>query len=292
MEYRESVKAIEKLANRAGQGISMDPERMGRHLLNDLEMELSDFLSKVPDEFKDEYEKRYIAKYSEWLQAMSRTYSVLVCGPANFNNRRHEKMNRYERSARERLDNWRESVLKRLNRQHRLVGWEEVERLQNKLDKLVELQEMMKAVNKIVRNSKLSELEQHEELEALGLSEKVIQEAMAEPMYSFHKKGFQTYQLSNNLAKIKDTEAAIKRHTEMAGKEDKEFTFDGYKIELCYSDERIRIYFDSIPDAEMRSTLKSAAFKWSPKNQAWQRQLTPNAIRAIKRALNVSFIVD
>ena len=289
MELRESVKAIEKLANRAGQGISMDPERMGRGLMNDLETELTEFLAKIPEEFRDEYEKRYIAKYSEWLQAMSRTYSVLVCGPANFNNKRHEKMNRYERSARERLDHWREAVLKRLNRQHRLTGWEEVERLQNKLDTLVELQETMKAVNKIVRNSKLSEIEQHEELEALGLSEKNIQEVMAEPMYSFHKKGFQTYQLSNNLARIKDTEAAIKRHAAMAGKEDKEYAFEGFKIEMCYSDERIRIYFDNIPDSDMRTKLKREAFKWSPKNQAWQRQLTSNAIRAVKRALGVEF---
>lgn len=292
MELRESVKAIEKLANRAGQGISMDPERMGRGLMNDLETELTEFLAKIPEEFRDEYEKRYIAKYSEWLQAMSRTYSVLVCGPANFNNKRHEKMNRYERSARERLDHWREAVLKRLNRQHRLTGWEEVERLQNKLDTLVELQETMKAVNKIVCNSKLSEIEQHEELEALGLSEKNIQEVMAESMYSFHKKGFQTYQLSNNLARIKDTEAAIKRHAAMAGKEDKEYTFEGFKIEMCYSDERIRIYFDNIPDSDMRTKLKREAFKWSPKNQAWQRQLTSNAIRAVKRALGVEFAAN
>ena len=150
----------------------------------------------------------------------------------------------------------------------------------------------MKAVNKIVRNSKLSEIEQHEELEALGLSEKNIQEVMAEPMYSFHKKGFQTYQLSNNLARIKDTEAAIKRHAAMAGKEDKEYTFEGFKIEMCYSDERIRIYFDNIPDSDMRTKLKMEAFKWSPKNQAWQRQLTSNAIRAVKRALGVEFAAN
>ena len=110
---------------------------------------------------------------------------------------------------------------------------------------------------------------------------------MAEPMYSFQKKGFQQFQLSNNLAKIKATEDAIKRHTAMAEAEDKEFTFDGGKVEYCYSDERIRIYFDNIPDMEMRAKLKSEAFKWSPKNQAWQRQLTPNAVRAAKRVLGV-----
>lgn len=287
MELRESVLALKELAHSAGRNIVFDPERFGDKLLEELEEGLTTFLAQIPDELQEEYEKRYISKYSDWLSAMSRTFSVMITGPANFNNRRHEKMNRYERSAYERFEKWQEAVLKRINRQHRLVGWEEVERLQNKLEVLTEAQELMKAVNKIVRSSKLSEIEMHEELEALGLQQHQISELMAEPMYSFQKKGFQQFQLSNNLAKIKATEEAIKRHTAMAEAEDKEFTFDGGKVEYCYSDERIRIYFDNIPDVEMRAKLKSEAFKWSPKNQAWQRQLTPNAVRAAKRVLGV-----
>lgn len=211
----------------------------------------------------------------------------MVTGAGNFNNRRHQKMNDYEHSARERFETWKEKVVKRVNRQQRLVGWEEVERLQSKLDTLTELQEKMKAVNKIVRNGKLSDEEQREELEALGLSESSINGLMAEPPYSFMKKGFQTYQLSNNLAKIKDTEQAIKRHTVMATTEDKEYKFDGGKVVICNSDERIRIYFDDIPNSETRSMLKGNAFKWSPKNKAWQRQLTPNAKFALKHYIQL-----
>lgn len=260
----------------------MNPERMGADLLQECECGLNAFLAQIPEELQDEYEKRYIAKYSEWLHAMSRTFSVMVTGAGNFNNRRHQKMNDYERSARERFETWKEKVVKRVNRQQRLVGWEEVERLQSKLDTLTDLQEKMKAVNKIVRNGKLSDEEQREELEALGLSARTIEEIMKGPHYSFEKKGFQTYQLSNNLAKIKATEQAIKRHTEMATAEDTEFTFDGGKVAVCNSDERVRIYFDDIPDKDTRDMLKSNAFKWSPKNKAWQRQLTPSCMRATK----------
>lgn len=34
-------------------------------------------------------------------------------------------------------------------------------------------------------------------------------------------------------------------------------------------------------------TLKSYGFKWSPRYQAWQRQLTQNAVYAVKRVLNL-----
>lgn len=284
---RESVLAVKALAYRAGQGISFDPERYGEGLLRDLENGLDNFLPNIPEQFRAEYEKRYIAKFCEWMQALSRTYSVMITGAGNFNNKRHEKMNRYERSAYDRFTTWRDKVLKRLNREKRLVGWEEVERLQEKLERLTELQEKMKAVNKIVRSKKLSEVEQYEELEALGLSKELINEVMSEPQYAFQKKGFQAYQISNNNAKIKATEEAIRRHTAMAETEDSEIPFEGGKIEMCYSEERIRIYFDDRPDAEMIKKLKGAAFKWSPKNVAWQRQLTPNAKYATSRLLGV-----
>lgn len=288
---RQSVLAIKDLANRAGKGISMNPERMGANLLQECECGLNAFLAQIPEELQDEYEKRYIAKYSEWLHAMSRTFSVMITGAGNFNNRRHQKMNNYEHSARERFETWQEKVVKRVNRQQRLVGWEEVERLQSKLDTLTELQEKMKVANKIVRNSKLSDEEQREELEAIGLSTRIIEEIMKGPYYSFEKKGFQTYQLSNNLARIKATEQAIKRHTEMAIAEDTVFTFDGGKVAICNSDERIRIFFDDIPDTETKTMLKKNGFKWSPTNKAWQRQLTPNAMRTLKHYVKLPNLV-
>jgi hypothetical protein len=154
--------------------------------------------------------------------------------------------------------------------------------LEEKLVQLTEKQEFMKSVNKIVR-SKLSEFEQYEELEALGLSHDEISNFMTEPEYG--SKGFQRFELSNNLAKIKDTEAAIKRHKSMAEKEDTEYNYNGFKVSVCYSEERIRFYFDDIPDNDKKMLLKKSAFKWSPKNGAWQRQLTSNATIATKRLI-------
>ncbi len=50
---------------------------------------------------------------------------------------------------------------------------------------------------------------------------------------------------------------------------------------------RLQIVFDSIPDPELRAALKANGFRWSPKNQAWQRQLTDNALRAANSALGI-----
>ena len=272
------------MAVNACRGISLDPERMGKHICIECSEELDEFLAQIPEELRAEYEAKYLNKWREWLAALSRCYSVLVTGPARFDNRRHEKMNDYERAARQRLRDWSEKVVKRINRQQRLTGWQEVERLQSKLDTLTELHDKMKAANKIVRSKKMSEEEQIDGLVALGLNEKQAVEIL-KPTERWQSVGFPTYQLQNNLAKIKATQAAIERHKAMAEADDKEIAFNGGRVVVCNSDERMRFYFDEIPSAEVRNLMKRNAFKWSPKNGAWQRQLTANCKFATKRIL-------
>jgi hypothetical protein len=46
---------------------------------------------------------------------------------------------------------------------------------------------------------------------------------------------------------------------------------------------RLQLIFDGKPSDEVREVLKKNGFKWSPKNGAWQRQLTDNAICSLKR---------
>lgn len=44
---------------------------------------------------------------------------------------------------------------------------------------------------------------------------------------------------------------------------------------------RLQIIFPAKPVPAMIETLKRNGYKWSPKNTAWQRQLTPNALKTI-----------
>ena len=109
---------------------------------------------------------------------------------------------------------------------------------------------------------------------------------------SWWGKGFAPFQLTNNNAKIKATKERIAQltRTQEAGNKELEFeVMGGGKVELCAADERIRIYFNSKPSEEERTRIKAAAFKWSPSNGCWQRQLTSNAKYATERLLEVKF---
>lgn len=284
MERREKVNACKELARRSGQWTSFDPERHAEVMLDDMENGLRIFLDALPEEVRDDYEDRYIEKYKEWLSAQSRCFSQAITGaggwkPATF--RRHEKTEQAERNAYNRLLEWCEKVVKRCNRQERLTGWAEVERLQTKLDELQENHERMKAANKIIRSKKLAEVEKVDELVALGFTEETAVK-ITDPNQGWWGAGFPQFELSNNLAKIKDTEAKIKRHATMAQKENTEQIYDWGTFRIDYADERYRFIFDGKPEQEVIKLMKGNGFKWSPSNKAWQRQITANATFAVK----------
>ena len=282
MERREKVNACKELAYKAGKNISFDAQRFGENLLDGMEQGLQGFLNELPEEVRSDYEDAYIKKYCEWLSAMSRCFSQMITGAGGWTAatfRRHEKTNAAEQAAMDRLRTWCEKVIKRCNRQERLTGWAEVERLQEKIESLTRSQEMMKAANKIIRNKKLAEVEKVDELVALGFTEQAAVQIMT-PDY-IGRVGFPSFALSNNLAKIKDAEYRMKQHEAMAGKKDEEKEYPWGKLQTSYSDERYRFIFDGKPEGEVISLMKSHGFKWSRANMAWQRQITPNAKFAV-----------
>ena len=281
---RASVEALKPIAYRASQGISWSPEQRGEQWLNDCENSLQNHLAQIPEEMHATFEEKFLQLYAQWLAAMSRCISPMITGPAKFPTKRAEKLNNYEHAALERLNTWVERFIKRCNRQQRLTGWAEIERLQEKVESLQRLQDMMKAANKICRSKKLADVEKVDELVALVFSEKHANMLIA-PVESWQVVGFAPYQLTNNNAKIKDAQARIARLTRIAETADSEQDIDGVTVQICNSEERLRLCYDGKPSPDTIALLKSNGFKWSPKSMAWQRQLTDNAYYAAARVL-------
>lgn len=89
------------------------------------------------------------------------------------------------------------------------------------------------------------------------------------------------FQLPELAEKMRERLKTIKEQA------NKEITFEGGTLVWNYGEGRLQILFAKIPEDSMRKELKSSGFRWSPKNKAWQRQLTSNALHAAKRVLNL-----
>ncbi len=236
--------------------------------------------------------ERYARKMAENLNAESRIGtmcpSILICGGGNFPVRKKEKQN----AANDRnMAEFRElqGYISRL--ENMLYGKEvirsdeedAIEQLEDKLDKLETAQAHMKTVNAYYRKNKAldgcPDLTEKERREIEGTWARGWYVGIPYPAYA----------LSNNNANIKRVRERIETLKREKNREsaEQEVDLDGLNVTVKENVEemRIQLFFDGKPEPEVRDILKGEAFKWSPRNGCWQRQLTDNARSATKRVL-------
>lgn len=106
------------------------------------------------------------------------------------------------------------------------------------------------------------------------------------------------YVLANSNQNIKSVEDRLKTLEKMNNIENDRYYFAGGEVKFDKEDMRAKIFFDEKPDEKTRDELKSNGYRWSHKNLAWQRKLTPNAIHTTKRlfkdigSLEIKLVAD
>ena len=262
-EYRRMVDAATELAERQKQRVDpMYHEKIDRLL------------------------ETYCRKLAENMNASysieARCPSILISGGGNFPVRKKEKQN----AARDRnLEEW--NYIQGLLDKIRSVGTggissddpQAVEKLEAKLAALEKHHEMMKAANAAIRmkdpakgDAKLAEL---------GYTPEDIAK-LREPDFC-GRIGYPAYALQNNNANIRRIRgriAELKKRTESTPEG---WEFDGGRVVVNTTENRLQVIFDGKPDADVRTELKGEGFRWAPSQGAWQRQLTDNAMRAARR---------
>lgn len=98
------------------------------------------------------------------------------------------------------------------------------------------------------------------------------------------------YELTSLRGKIKRVQARLEDLDKLEAAQanpDPATDYDGFQLIRNAAENRLQIIFDEIPTPDIREKLKGSGFRWSPRNQAWQRQLTDNAERAAKSILGI-----
>lgn len=95
----------------------------------------------------------------------------------------------------------------------------------------------------------------------------------------------QSYELTNLNAEIRRIKERIKELKELEELDFEDINFNGGKVIHNKEINRMQFIFDSIPDEEIRTILKSHGFKWSRYEKAWQRLFNKNGIHAVKCVL-------
>lgn len=245
-------------------------------------------------EFADEINDildRYSRKLAGWFNEMSRVDamcpSILVSGGSNFPVKKKERQN----ARRDVMwKKWEE--IKGMLYRMKTIGTggikasdeKAVYKLQVALDAARELQEHMKAVNAYYRK--------HKTLEGCDIvtedERKSIEDFFARYPNVKNMKPYETYEFTNNNAKIHRLEDRIKEIQAIkdAGSSETEAAeYEGLKVVENTEAMRIQLIFDGKPEPEVRDILKSNGFRWAPSQGAWQRQLNRNGESAAETVL-------
>ena len=242
---------------------------------------------------------RYARRLAQWTNDYNRNQasypSQFIAGAGNFNMRKHNRQMSREDSLWEEYRQI-EAILDKI----RSVGTGPVdladpharEMLTERLNSQRQMLEDAKTANAYYRK--------HKTLEGCpGLSEKnrawltrpgVFASGDGSPI-SQYGSPFPAYELASLRGKIERTEqrlAELDKREQQAAQPQTGTAFDGGQIVRNIDLNRLQILFDAIPDADTRAALKQNGFRWSPKNQAWQRQLTDNAERAARQVLRLA----
>ena len=250
---------------------------------------VSAFYHEKLDALLERYSRRLAAYYNDYYRNEAACPSILVSGGSNFPVRKKEKQNsRRETLMRE--YNEIQGILSKI----KSVGTGPIdpadpharEMLEDRLQSLQNKLELGKAMNAHYRKHKTMKGFRDFSDKTAAEMDEAIKSAPA-----FAQTPFPDFELASLRGKIKRTQEnlakldGIEQHKDDAANT---LEFDGGKIFLNMEANRLQILFDEIPDEETRSALKSHGFKWSRKNEAWQRQLTRNAVYDAKRILGIT----
>ena len=231
------------------------------------------------------YSKKLAMYFNSYYNNECRCPSIAISGGGNFpvkkkkkqNERRDTLMQEYNalKEYEEKIENllYAKQVI-------RADDANAIELLEEKLAEKKERQEFMKAANKSVRKKDIES--GNDELRDMGFTEKQIS-AFRVPEYGVI--GFQPYELSGNNAEIHRLEKRIETLKAIKEVGSREYETDFFSVTEDAENMRLRLFFDYKPSEEIRATLKSNGFKWSPTNECWQRQLTESAKFAMQRVL-------
>ena len=289
--------------------ISFDPEKRAKREQQDWADSMEQLYNSHAEQaqqtgaleaYNATFEKGYaslLKNYKEMISIRARTFSTGVTGGAGI-------------TARKIASN--ESLIQQEYEKLKIHN-QEVEKLKNKLAKIAkntpadqyETGEVVKSVdvNAIAKlQDKIKQLEEKKEYiyrqqkaekeykksKDSSVFEKydIKKEDVEEMLDEINRYGYALYSSPANInAEIRRIRERITGLEKNQSKGEEEILIEGGKIVKNGATQRLQIFFDGIPDKDVREKLKKHAFKWAPSVKAWQRTLTPNAIWDVEHNL-------
>ena len=291
----QSLSNLYTLAVRANNGTSFFPEKRAQSIVNDYSNELDSDIKSIKDAGTlysvnadtvnaacTEYRSKYERHLSNYLHSESRVYSPMITGPARFPVARMEKLRGYSQNKYQFFREWRTRALSAIIKGF-MPKVNTLSVAQHELEKAYRVRDFYNKINYFTYKFKGNEPKQRELLAVIGVSEAdqlIILSTENKPQGVEPKKMNEVNNLIESLnKKIKQLQSKPTAEPQQPQ------TVKGVEIIHNIELDRLQLKFPDKPTPEIIALLKKNAFKWSPTQKVWQRQLTSNAIYAANHVL-------
>lgn len=230
----------------------------------------------------DKFCRRLADYYNKDNEIATRCPSVMIAGASNFPVHKKEKQNAAWDANRKNYQSIMEYLDKICSIGRGGISSDDpnaIDKLRKKLAGMEELQAKMKNVNAYYRK--------HKTLEGCpDLTPEAIASLTSgmDGGFRLEDKPYPSWALSNNNANIRRVRQRIEELEKAAESPAPDgWSFDGGEVVMNKEMNRVQIFYDDKPDADVRANLKSYGFRWAPSVKAWQRQLNRNGIYAAQK---------
>lgn len=238
------------------------------------------------DALLDKYARKLAENMNKKNEIDARVPSIMIVGGSNFPVRQKEKQNDARKKNAEEFV-YIQGLLNKIES----VGMggirsddeNAIEKLEDKLLSLEQVQQKMKSVNSYYRK--------HRTLDScpwLSVGEIAALKAEMSEDWHIDDVPFRSWELQNNNAnirRIRERIANLQREAERAKNAPDPVYGDGYVLVENSEIGRIQFKFNGKPDEKTRTLLKSYGFRWAPSEAAWQRMLNDNGRYAARRVI-------
>lgn len=237
----------------------------------------------------DKLVEKFIEKYADWTNRYYEIQcycpSIMITGGGNFPIKKKEKQNSMmDKHFQEynKLMSIKNKIHSIVNGSYIIKSRDEnvIEKLEQRILEKENYQKEMKEANAYYRKHKtMKGYKELSDKEAESMDKEINSEI------NWSKKPYAPFELSNNNQEIHRLKRRLQTLKKTKETPIQEIESDYFKIVKNSELMRLQLFFDEIPDKEIRTILKHNGFKWSAKNKAWQRHLNKNSEYALKYVL-------
>lgn len=235
-------------------------------------IDLNDKQLEILENRKVEFRNLLTSCYNSYLSSSANFVPVTVAGPANYPSKKMDK------------------VMESMNSKLKDMEYK-INKFYSNTDKMLKNAYTKDEIINKYRNGYNEPISSDDPLVTEKLQAKLEHLGEKHQAYlDFNKKARKNgteqlppYVLANSNQNIKSVKDRLKQLEKMDNLKMNDYYFNNGEVRFDKEDNRVKIYFDEIPSQDIRDELKSHAYKWSPKNQCWQRKLTPDTIYMTKR---------